>query len=355
MRALRELARAKFPTLYRGVNGTREAWAVGETHELVGFTSTSQREDIACQFLGRAGTLIVAKNMWGVDISMFSRSPDEKEVLLEPFVSVRVTERSVAGDGASRVVCEEAADDDCGEYLLKELIPRKDSGAEVAEVLMMVYGSSEDGERARGLGVMRALASGGNPLWQYQLGRWYERGCGADKDMAEAGRWYMRSFLGGGVLGRETLARIVEEVPDVVCEFKEEIEGVCRVAERGDVAMAQGAVGMMLMVGVHFARDERKGLELVRRAAERGDAMAQYNLGVCYEDGQGVEQDFTKAVEWYEKAAEQGHVGAQYKMGVFYESGRGVKRDYSKAAKLYQKAANRRHAGAQAALEGLKK
>ena len=40
-----------------------------------------------------------------------------------------------------------------------------------------------------------------------------------------------------------------------------------------------------------------KGIEIIRNAAEKGNADAQCNLGICYYKGQGVERDLDKAKE----------------------------------------------------------
>jgi TPR repeat protein len=85
---------------------------------------------------------------------------------------------------------------------------------------------------------------------------------------------------------------------------------------------------------------ERKGCELLRRAAETGYAPAQYRLGYCYESGKGVEQNFSIANKWYAKAGEQGYVDAQYKLGHSYRTGRGTRIDLPTALNWYKKAAS---------------
>jgi hypothetical protein len=85
---------------------------------------------------------------------------------------------------------------------------------------------------------------------------------------------------------------------------------------------------------------ERKGCELLRRAAEKGYAPAQYRLGYCYESGKGVEQSFATANQWYSKAGEQGYVDAEYKLGHSYRTGRGTSIDLATALSWYKKAAS---------------
>jgi hypothetical protein len=85
--------------------------------------------------------------------------------------------------------------------------------------------------------------------------------------------------------------------------------------------------------------DERKGCELLRRAATKGYAPSQYRLGYCYQSGRGVAQSFPEANQWYEKAALQGYMDAQYKLAYSYQTGRGVQIDLPTALKWYKKAA----------------
>ena len=72
------------------------------------------------------------------------------------------------------------------------------------------------------------------------------------------------------------------------------------------------ALGLsLLLVGVCYAQDYKKGLEAYskydyaaalqewRPLAERGDAKAQLTLGLMYEKGNGVKLDYKEAVKWY--------------------------------------------------------
>lgn len=77
--------------------------------------------------------------------------------------------------------------------------------------------------------------------------------------------------------------------------------------------------------------NEETGVELIRQAAERGNAPAQFRLALCYEEGQGLSQDYGQAVYWWRKAAEQGYAEAQYSLGICYAEGIGVDRDSKQA------------------------
>ena len=54
-------------------------------------------------------------------------------------------------------------------------------------------------------------------------------------------------------------------------------------------------------------KNEQTELDVIRAAAEQGDAGAQLKLGNTYAAGIGVDEDQCAAVEWHRKAAEQGN------------------------------------------------
>jgi uncharacterized protein len=72
--------------------------------------------------------------------------------------------------------------------------------------------------------------------------------------------------------------------------------------------------------------------DVLRRAADNGDASAQTGLGQIYFSGLvGVQRDYAQAAAWYRKAADQGYGLAQQFLGKMYENGWGVPQDYGKA------------------------
>ncbi|MBX3735594.1 MAG: sel1 repeat family protein [Candidatus Didemnitutus sp.] len=54
--------------------------------------------------------------------------------------------------------------------------------------------------------------------------------------------------------------------------------------------------------GYGFKKDERRAINLLRLAAERGSGFAQVSLGACYASGTGIRTDETKAAEWLRAA-----------------------------------------------------
>lgn len=62
-------------------------------------------------------------------------------------------------------------------------------------------------------------------------------------------------------------------------------------AWRAGDALGSAIYGALLRDGIAGAKDEQRGLELLRKSAEAGVAWAHYQLGVSYQDGLGVQAD----------------------------------------------------------------
>ena len=105
-----------------------------------------------------------------------------------------------------------------------------------------------------------------------------------------------------------------------------------------------------------------KGIEILRNAAEKGDAYAQFTLGAIYAgahyefhdphftDGITMldeEVDLSRAAYWYTLSANQGHKTALNNLGLAYKDGYGVNKDLVKATEYIRKSAEMGYAHAQ--------
>ena len=98
-------------------------------------------------------------------------------------------------------------------------------------------------------------------------------------------------------------------------------------------------------------KDVRRGMKLLHKAAEQGNADGQLILGILYSDGkEGLPKDERRAVEWFRKAAEQGDTTAQAMLGLCYFWGSGLPKDERRGVELLRKAAAQGNKGAKTAL-----
>ena len=105
-------------------------------------------------------------------------------------------------------------------------------------------------------------------------------------------------------------------------------------ADAGD-APCQEAMARLLLDAKYPARDARKGIALLRQAADAGLASAQVSLGFEHLQGVQAEPSAELAVTYTSKAAEAGNPVARSNLGNLYRDGRLVARDLVKARSLY--------------------
>ena len=87
------------------------------------------------------------------------------------------------------------------------------------------------------------------------------------------------------------------------------------------------------------AGDHAGAAQIVRKAADAGNAVAQLRLALMYDQGDGVPRSAKTAFAWYARAAAQGEPESLSQLGMFYEGGEGVDENWDLAAKLYQASA----------------
>ncbi len=104
-------------------------------------------------------------------------------------------------------------------------------------------------------------------------------------------------------------------------------------------AKAQHNFGLMYLQGRGAAKNESKGIDWLRKAAEQGVAVCQDSLGMALRDGSAEVRNLTEAAKWFQKAAEQDYLNAQVHLGgLYYFGGEGFEQDFAEAARWLGKA-----------------
>lgn len=135
----------------------------------------------------------------------------------------------------------------------------------------------------------------GDSRAQYELGKMFYTGQGADKDYFNAREWWMESALQGNL-------------------------------------DAQQKLGYLYSEGLGVERDFEQAKLWYTKAANSGHAEAQTLLGSLYHEGGRIPTDYDEAFKWYKRAAEQGHAHAQYTLATLLHDGLGTKVDYLQCA-----------------------
>ncbi|HEU5283601.1 MAG TPA: tetratricopeptide repeat protein [Burkholderiales bacterium] len=161
-----------------------------------------------------------------------------------------------------------------------------------------------------------------------------------------------------GVLAVRGVSCARPDRPEIVVtlRFAERLAGVD--GEPQLTSLAQAFLGSLRFVPpagalVAQARDavgNKRGADavnLLKPAADAGDAEAALFLGNIYLYGSGVPPDFEAARGYLELAAREGRVDALYNLGSIYDKAIGVPRDPQRAMRWFGLAADQRDAQAQ--------
>ena len=167
----------------------------------------------------------------------------------------------------------------------------------------------------------RKSADQGCAVAFFELGVCYENGEGVERNLDEAEAWYQKA-LDAGI--KPDAQEALDRVEKLKAEATPESE----------------AEQLLIKAQELFDRRDKdvECAELLRQAAELGNAWAQVSYGRFLCKGIGTALDPVLAVEWFRKSAAQNCPDAFYALGICYENGEGVDRDFDQAIAWYRKA-----------------
>lgn len=224
-----------------------------------------------------------------------------------------------------------------------------EQGDVVAQVLLSnAYANGACTVPDGGQAVVWALrgAEKGNAVAQAQLGLLYETGVApgvaSPGSLKIAGDWYKKAAVQGNAFAQYQLADLYSIDFGLLRKFDKQAEllWMRKAAEQGYPAAEIRLIEYQIS-GYGVAKDSRKGLDALRKAAERGSSNAQLSLGRKYLVGSSdVSKDAAVAIRWLQAASDQGDVDATTTLASEYENGTFTyRRDKRKAAELYEKLA----------------
>ena len=167
---------------------------------------------------------------------------------------------------------------------------------------------------------------------QFNIGLFYAKGHGVQRDFDKMSEWLRRSIENGD-----------EDAAGLLNEFKNMAEDL-RKAEDGDVdAQAAVAAGFMklgpIMDQAGSEADYEESLKWATKAAEQNNGFGIWTLALAYEHGRGVEEDPEKAIELYQKGVKINDPRCLHNLGCQYLSGENIKKDAHKGFAMIKQAA----------------
>lgn len=225
--------------------------------------------------------------------------------------------------------------------LLPENLIQCDLELKKAEELFWEYKLDEAYEK------FSILAEKGNGRAMYFLGEYYNWGYGSIKVDKERGdKWRSQGRDCGDVLAELNTAFSMENQIERNKIFEKVFNEILELAEGGDV-FAQFEIADLYSWGYGCKQSDEKGIEWLRKSAEKGFWKTSFKLAERYRYGQNIEKDMNEAIKWYRKAAEKGYDVAQNNLGLSYGNGEGVEKNLEEAVKWYRKAAEQGNMEAQ--------
>lgn len=150
----------------------------------------------------------------------------------------------------------------------------------------------------------------------------------------------------GNAEAQYELAKAYYTGTDVAKDEKQGLEWLRKSANQGHSG-AEFALAVL-----YRDKDPKQGLEWLRKSAGHGYAKAEYQLAVEYLKGdQNIARDPKQALEWLRKSASQDFAAAEYELGGMFRDGQdGVSKNPHEAAHWFRKAARQQNEPAQGSL-----
>lgn len=183
--------------------------------------------------------------------------------------------------------------------------------------------------------ILREKAKKGNRNAQFDLGYYYYRGCGVERDFLEAIKWWDMADKNGYKLSGEAKYTIQIYHDAQNGKPEEQYKYASRLYHNGEKwssiewyekAANQGNVDAMYSLGdyiedYHVKSTSKTKFEWLKAAAEHGHASAQYEIGIKYlfgDEEDGVEMSKKLAEKWLLAAAKQEYKSAYFSLGLLY-------------------------------------
>jgi TPR repeat protein len=250
---------------------------------------------------------------------------------------------------------------------------------------MYRYGRGVAKDEIKAVEFFQMSADRGDSQAQYFLGECYADGIGVKPDRARAKELWEKAAAQGDANAKDALAELAKN-PNVSqaerwwrkkadsgdaeaqCQLgvaylfgqsgvvKDQKKGYDLVRKAADQGHARGIaqVGYCYLNGTGVAKKLDEGIRFIKLAVSKGDAIGQQQLGLCYRDGIGMKTDHRQAARLFRLAAEQGDGWSQYHLGNYYADGRAGEKNLSEAKRWWRKAAALGNPDAKKALEAVK-
>ncbi len=221
---------------------------------------------------------------------------------------------------------------------LEEKIELAEQGDEtMMEQLAMLYLNGDEDEEIeqdaeKAFYWFNKLAEAENSDGAFNVGLFYAKGFGVERDFLKAAEWMDKAEEYGDF-----------DAPEAAEKYRKVYDDL-KLAEQGDAA-AQARLAEIFMEMARSldqaggGNDYAEALKWAEKSAAQNNGDGVWILALAYEHGRGVKQNVKKAIELYKQGAELGHAKSQNSLGGYYMRGDHIKTDEKKGFELIKKSA----------------
>lgn len=168
-------------------------------------------------------------------------------------------------------------------------------------------------------------------------------GIGVEKDSVQAFSWYKKAADAGLSTGQYRLGFCYHYAIGTESNLPLAVEWYTKAADQGDLEAMNELATIFLSGEDGVEKNEEKGVELLRAAADGGHGKAQCSLGglLLNPDLMGVScvrQDIAAGVKWIQESANQFVGTAEFLLATLYVQGIGVDKNLDEAKEMYKRA-----------------
>lgn len=192
-------------------------------------------------------------------------------------------------------------------------------------------------EPEKAISWVSASADNGVVEAQYILGKLYEDAFGVTRDTAKAIHYYKLAADQNHLKSKLKFAQL-SLMHGSTEQQHQALNILNTLITDKNSSEASLILGDLYLTGQGVPKDEQKGIDLLKKAAETGNREAQYKLGVLMFKGEIIEKNIQRAVYWISISATQEYPKAMLALCELYARGLGVKKNTQKSNMWCEKA-----------------
>ena len=219
----------------------------------------------------------------------------------------------------------------------EQLEAAEEGDEDAMEAVAMAYLNGDEDEDVetdaeKALYWFTKLAEEENAVAAFNVGLFYAKGFGAERDFAKAAEWMEKAAEYGDDDGIAAAEKYRQALSDLALAGNGDADAQGRLA-----GFYMALAGSLEQAGT--GNDYAESLKWAKVASDNGNGDGLWALALAYEHGRGVAKNQSIALEYYEQGAEIGHASSMHSLACYYLRGDIVEQNMKMGFELIIRAA----------------